>query len=223
MGQRTYPQLPNGKILSWIDLLDKYNIEHIEGASAHIEWDSAVRYNKKLPKVKVVYKDDSGKDTNNENEEEISLRITKRHRDFVWKRDIGNSKIGKCYVCDCTITDDNFEAGHIIAKAKGGTNDVSNLRSICIPCNKSIGTQNLEDFKKENFGSLYNNRINKISTKMYSKLLSKNEIIEDRNNQITEWENSIRLLKDLRSKVNNGYKDALTIAIENLQLNIDNQ
>jgi mannitol-specific phosphotransferase system IIBC component len=206
MGQRTYPQLPNGKILSWIKLLDKYNIDHIEGASAHTEWDSAVRHNKKLPRVQVVVKDNNDDNENENNENNVSSRITKRHRDFIWKRDIGDSKSGKCYICCSVITDDNFEIGHIIARSKNGTNHVSNLRAICIPCNKAMGTMNLEDFKKD-FKASRN---------------TDTTTIREVNNTVTTWKESIKLLKDLKDKVDNKYKDALTVAINNLDLNIEN-
>ncbi len=216
MGQRTYPQLPNGKILSWIGLLEKYNIEHTEGASAHVEWDSAVRYNKKLPNIIVVTKDNN---ENDEGEEVESSRITKRHREFVWKRDIGDSKSGKCYVCSCTITDDNFETGHIIAKSEGGSNHVSNLKAICKPCNGAMGTMNLEYFKKDFEAN---------STHTHKTIIRQNNKFSDtqikniNNNTVLMWKDSIKLLKDLRNKVNNDYKDALTVAINNLELNIEN-
>ena len=60
MGKRTYAQLPNGQILPWIELLDKYNLDHNEGASAHTEWNSYVKFKKGLPNVKVVTKNNDG-------------------------------------------------------------------------------------------------------------------------------------------------------------------
>jgi 5-methylcytosine-specific restriction endonuclease McrA len=54
-------------------------------------------------------------------------------------------------VCGLTINHRNFDAGHIIAKSNGGTDEISNLRPICSDCNGSMGTMNLEDFKKTYF------------------------------------------------------------------------
>ena len=162
MGQRTYPKVGKKIYESWLDLLYKYKLKHVEGASAHTEWDSYCLY-KKLPEVTVMIKTELGNfieqdamENLNEIDEVIeessrkyegTLKITKRQREFVWLRDIGNSKSGKCYVCGRIITDDNFEAGHIISKYNGGSDNVKNLRAVCIPCNRSMATTNLEDFK----------------------------------------------------------------------------
>lgn len=166
MGQRTYPKIGKKIYESWLDLLYKYKLKHIEGSSAHTEWDSYCLY-KKLPEVTVMIKDEDGEFIEDGEEideiennsclqdkefkeyvKEYTTKITKRQREFVWLRDIGNSKSGNCYVCNRTITDDNFEAGHVTAKYNGGTDNVNNLRAICIPCNRSMSTTNLEEFKK---------------------------------------------------------------------------
>lgn len=55
---------------------------------------------------------------------------------------------GECFCCKTKIDSFNFEAGHVVAKAKGGDNSISNLRCICSTCNKSMGTHNLELWKK---------------------------------------------------------------------------
>jgi len=172
--KRTYAQLPDGTVLSWIELLSKYNLDHMEGASAHTEWDKYVDFKKGLPKVNIVYKDSEIEvdDEKIGNEDAEEVRITKRHREFVWKRDIGNSKIGTCYVCGYEIKDDNFETGHILAKSLGGNNNVNNLRAICIPCNRSMGTKNLEDFKKD-----FDSSNNKINTKPKSEIITRTDVI----------------------------------------------
>lgn len=156
MGRRTCA-LYKGKIYTWIELLDKFGIEHVDGTSAHTEWNSACLHIK-LPKIEVIYWDGVNKQSDNERETFIlkNNNITKRHRQFVWNRDIGDSKSGKCYVCDNVITDDNFETSHVISKHNGGTNHVSNLRATCLPCNRAMGTTNLEDFKKDFIVSQFN-------------------------------------------------------------------
>lgn len=43
----------------------------------------------------------------------------------------------------------HFECGHILADSKGGMPTVENLRCICSVCNKSIGSTDMNKFKKE--------------------------------------------------------------------------
>lgn len=60
-----------------------------------------------------------------------------------------------CYCCERQMIDaHNFEAGHIISFRNGGPNHVSNLRPICGGCNKSMGSQNMEDFRITNLSLL---------------------------------------------------------------------
>jgi HNH endonuclease len=71
-------------------------------------------------------------------------------RTAVWKNEFEDNGVGKCYVgCGENISVHNYECGHIISRKKGGDNTISNLKPICGRCNKSMGTQNLEDFIKE--------------------------------------------------------------------------
>jgi 5-methylcytosine-specific restriction endonuclease McrA len=75
--------------------------------------------------------------------------IPKSLRIKVWETYIGDKLKGNCYCCDrpC-ISCMDFEVGHVNAVANGGKNNIENLRPICGVCNKSMGTQNLEEFKK---------------------------------------------------------------------------
>ncbi len=73
--------------------------------------------------------------------------IPKRVRDELWRLH-SESLDGTCYVCDGAISFDKFEAGHVIAKSKGGSNNIDNLKPICSPCNKSMGMSNMEEFKE---------------------------------------------------------------------------
>jgi len=78
--------------------------------------------------------------------------IPKSLKDAVWDRYIGKQYgIGTCYCCGTEIDSKKFDCGHIISVAKGGLNVIDNLKPVCATCNKSMGTQNLEDFKKEYF------------------------------------------------------------------------
>ncbi|MCL4362272.1 MAG: HNH endonuclease [Candidatus Parvarchaeota archaeon] len=76
-------------------------------------------------------------------------KIPKRVRTKVWKTYNGNKMQGKCYVCGDPISFDNFDLGHVRSIAHGGTNNPRNLRPICRSCNGSMGTQNLEAFKRK--------------------------------------------------------------------------
>lgn len=92
--------------------------------------------------------------------------IPKAVKDSVWDTTFGASKgIGKCYVCDSEINSKCFDCGHIIAVSNGGDNSKDNLKPICSTCNKSMGTKNMEEFKKEHFSSKTNNNfLNNMNT-----------------------------------------------------------
>ena len=49
----------------------------------------------------------------------------------------------------CNAKDTPLEVEHIEARAKGGTNRVSNLTIACVPCNSKKGTQYIGDFLKK--------------------------------------------------------------------------
>lgn len=75
--------------------------------------------------------------------------IPKSVRNQIWRDRFGDQFYGRCDVCKNTIRRDNFEAGHIISAKDGGEDTIDNLKPICRTCNRSMGTQNLEDFKRE--------------------------------------------------------------------------
>lgn len=80
----------------------------------------------------------------------MKTQISKSLRVAVWNKYIG-IKIGetKCLCCNIfDISQLNFECGHVVAKSLGGSTEIDNLRPICGSCNKSMGTMNMEDFKK---------------------------------------------------------------------------
>jgi len=59
-----------------------------------------------------------------------------------------NNAKGECKVCSKEIKMTDFDAGHIIAVANGGSDNLDNLMPVCSLCNKSMGVQNLNEFKK---------------------------------------------------------------------------
>jgi hypothetical protein len=80
--------------------------------------------------------------------------IKKPVRQALWTQYYQNSIEGLCYVCQTNkITCFNFEVGHVIAVANGGTDHIKNLRPICKSCNCSMGTQNLESYKMQYFSN----------------------------------------------------------------------
>ena len=68
----------------------------------------------------------------------------------VWEKYMGPMIHGLCFVCEHTpITFGvNVEYGHVLAVANGGADTVENLRPICGSCNKSMGTQNLLEYRE---------------------------------------------------------------------------
>jgi 5-methylcytosine-specific restriction endonuclease McrA len=81
--------------------------------------------------------------------------LSKVIRQLVWNKYIGERNgLGTCWCCrNKTISAFEFEAGHVIPRAKGGPDTVENLRPICSLCNKSMGTENMLDYqKRQNLG-----------------------------------------------------------------------
>lgn len=76
----------------------------------------------------------------------------------LWKLFFGN-----CQCCKLPIEIINLDLGHIKSKSTNEETCLNNLRSICIPCNSSMGTENMDEFIKKC-------RFNKINTNTYSKL-----------------------------------------------------
>jgi hypothetical protein len=76
--------------------------------------------------------------------------IPKVMKDLCWSKHIGDT-VGKtkCMCCETNeIKMNDFQCGHVIAEINGGKITVDNLRPICKACNLSMGTENLNDFKK---------------------------------------------------------------------------
>lgn len=77
-------------------------------------------------------------------------RIPATVRNIVWVTHFQSSKKGQCWLCKVEdISSANFECGHVISERHGGKSTIDNLRPICGFCNKSVGTMNMEDFKKK--------------------------------------------------------------------------
>lgn len=74
--------------------------------------------------------------------------IPKNVRIIVWNHYISEDIIKhKCLCCKkVTISNTNFEVGHVISEKFGGTHEINNLRPICFACNHSMGSENMIDF-----------------------------------------------------------------------------
>lgn len=80
-------------------------------------------------------------------------QIDKNTRDAVWIKYMGNKVEGKCYCCKLrTIHITDFQVGHNKAFAKGGSDNISNLRPICGPCNRGMGAKmSIEKYREKYF------------------------------------------------------------------------
>jgi 5-methylcytosine-specific restriction endonuclease McrA len=74
--------------------------------------------------------------------------IPKNIRMIVWNHYIGEDIIKhKCLCCKkVTISNTNFEVGHVLSEKNGGTLEINNLRPICFACNHSMGAENMIHF-----------------------------------------------------------------------------
>jgi 5-methylcytosine-specific restriction endonuclease McrA len=74
--------------------------------------------------------------------------IPKNIRIIVWNHYIGEDIIKhKCLCCKkVTISNTNFDVGHVLSEKNSGTHEINNLRPICFSCNHSMGTENMIDF-----------------------------------------------------------------------------
>ena len=79
--------------------------------------------------------------------------IPKALKKSVFCRDFGDKEyIGTCWVCGISIDRDTSHIGHIKSEVTGGKAVLDNLRAICITCNLSMGSENMDDFKQQNYG-----------------------------------------------------------------------
>lgn len=80
--------------------------------------------------------------------------IDKSTKNAVWFKYMKNKTEGKCYCCRIrTIHITDFQVGHNKAIAKGGGDNISNLRPICGPCNRGMHTMSIEHYKKKYYSS----------------------------------------------------------------------
>lgn len=180
--------------------------------------------------IKKKYKDIEKQKKKHEKEETKKLRksIPKSLKILVWDKNIGKEKgIGECDVCKSDIDSKNFECGHIISVKDGGETNIENLLPICSSCNKSMGTQNLHDFKEKYFqGMNKKNTIQKESKKtpveeFIEKKLKNNEGLVDEeiimnNNRGGQIASSFYGTNTFVQKIKTGRKVKRTLKLETI-------
>jgi len=115
-----------------------------------IEKDEA-KIKKHNASAKVEESDDDSKKVDSISDKTYKKKsIPKKIKELVWNNHIGHDiATFMCVCCEKTpIKNTEFHCGHVLAEANGGTLDITNLRPICAGCNLSMGTQNMDDFKK---------------------------------------------------------------------------
>lgn len=80
-----------------------------------------------------------------ENEERMERNAWTKRRHEVWEKYHGNAETGVCYTCGTQVPRRNkgWHCSHVQALARGGSNEVENLRVCCAHCNLSMHTTNL--------------------------------------------------------------------------------
>lgn len=78
-------------------------------------------------------------------------KITPTIKKHIWNTYIGYDILKhKCFCCKkATIQINEFEAGHVLSEANGGSCEISNFRPICRNCNLSMGSMHMEDYIKK--------------------------------------------------------------------------
>ena len=60
--------------------------------------------------------------------------------------------VGSCQCCGGEVTQQDFEAGHVVSAARGGSAQLGNLRVLCRTCNRSMGSRDMREFAAQHFG-----------------------------------------------------------------------
>jgi len=120
--------------------------------------------------IKDIIKQKTGEIIKKEKKER-KKSIPKTLRKQVWKTYNKEESSAFCWCCEVNKVDIwQWECGHVISEVHGGTLNIKNLRPICSSCNKSMGTQNMETFKKKHYDT---NKKNVIEKKVIEKNVKK--------------------------------------------------
>ena len=140
--------------ISLIEQLEKQKMEielKLQEEKRLLE-EKALQEEKRLQEEKALQeiKEKKAKDEEEDKREAKKKKqsIPKNVRVIVWNHYIGEDIIKhKCLCCKkVTISNTNFEVGHVLSEKCGGTHEINNLRPICFSCNHSMGSENMIDF-----------------------------------------------------------------------------
>lgn len=93
---------------------------------------------------------------NSKNTLEKRCSFSSKKKYEVWNRNQGLNKTGFCTCCERTQIDRNYsgwEIGHIISLKNNGSNELSNLTTLCFNCNRQMGGDNFNEYKEKFFPS----------------------------------------------------------------------
>lgn len=125
-----------------IDILEKQRQE------IETKMKEEIEKQKKIEEDELKKKQEEEKKKEKEESKKKKQSIPKQVRSIVWNHYIGEDIIKhKCLCCKkVTITNTNFDVGHVLSEKNGGTHEINNLRPICGACNHSMGSENMVDF-----------------------------------------------------------------------------
>ena len=126
-------------------------IEQLEKQKNEIELRMKEEIKKQEEEKKILEAEAEEKRKNDEEKKENKKKkqsIPKNVRIIIWNHYIGEDIIKhKCLCCKkVTISNTNFEVGHVLSEKNGGSHEINNLRPICFSCNHSMGPENMVDF-----------------------------------------------------------------------------
>lgn len=74
---------------------------------------------------------------------------------ITWENIFGKNYEATCKICEKNkmeaLNKETWHMGHIVAFAEGGSDDLDNMRPICVECNKSMGKKHLVEYCKEKY------------------------------------------------------------------------
>jgi hypothetical protein len=59
-------------------------------------------------------------------------------------------RYGNCIICKSQIDNETFKCAFYISRARGGTDDIKNLRPVCNTCNTKLGDHGISEIKSTN-------------------------------------------------------------------------
>ena len=76
-------------------------------------------------------------------------QLTAAVRNAVWNSWVGiEMGVGPCHCCGRQISQQDYECGHVVAVARGGSDHPNNLRPLCRACNRSMRDEHLYEFQR---------------------------------------------------------------------------